>query len=190
MAILIVAALAAQFDASSAREGFSSVRFFSFFTNQSNILAAAMFLWLGIARPSPSRATAMIRGAVTVYMTITGIVYELLLSGDPAAVEATLSWVNLVVHVIMPIAVAADWLLDPPNVRLKGREVVWWFAFPLVWTTYTLIRGAADGWYPYPFLDSSRHGVIGVAGYAAAIAITFVVMIALVAWVGNLRQRG
>jgi hypothetical protein len=35
--------------------------------------------------------------------------------------------------------------------------------YPLVWLTVVLIRGATDGWFPYPFLDPANgYGSIAV----------------------------
>jgi len=189
LAALVVVALAVQFNASNDRPGFTTVKFLSFFTNQSNLLTVAAYAWLALRRRPLGKTTDLVRGAITTYMAVVGIIYELLLSGDPAAVEATLSWVNTVIHILMPIAVGVDWLLIPPTARIAARESAWWMGFPLVWTTYTLIRGSLDGWYPYPFLNPALHGVVGVAGYAAGIAVAFAVIIAMVVWIGNVRAR-
>jgi hypothetical protein len=115
-------------------------------------------------------------------------VYALLLSGDPAAVEATMPWVDTVLHRVMPVVMVADWLLFPPSTHIPVRAAAWWLAYPLAWTAYTLVRGAITDWYPYPFLDPSVHGATGVAGYAVGIAVAFGAVIALVAWVGNVRR--
>ena len=53
--------------------------FFSFFTVQSNILAVVLLLGGGLADPRSPR-WAYFRGAVTLYMVITGIVYAVLLA--------------------------------------------------------------------------------------------------------------
>jgi hypothetical protein len=189
LAALVVVALAVQFNASNDRPRFTAVKFLSFFTNQSNLLTVAAYAWLALRRRPPGKTTDLVRGAITTYMAVVGIIYELLLSSDPAAVEATLSWVNTVIHILMPIAVVVDWLLIPPIARITAREAAWWMGFPLVWTTYTLIRGSLDGWYPYPFLNPALHGVVGVAGYAAGIAVAFAVIVALIVWIGNVRSR-
>jgi hypothetical protein len=41
---------------------------------------------------------------------------------------------------------------------------------PVVWLTYTLIRGAIVGWYPYPFIDVGQHGYAKVGAICMAIA--------------------
>ena len=37
-----------------------------------------------------------------------------------------------------------------------------WLAYPLGWFAYTLVRGRATHWYPYPFVDVTQHGYGGV----------------------------
>ena len=56
-----------------------------------------------------------------------------------------------------------DWIVDPPTDRLSLRDGLLWLVFPLVWTALTLVRGAVDGWYPYPFLDPANGGYGQVA---------------------------
>lgn len=184
LAALTVIAIGVQLVTVSSKPAFDPVNFFSFFTILSNVLGATVFAIGGVRRPR-GQVFALFRGAAVVYLGITGVVYELLLSGDPAAVAVTLPWVNLVLHVLMPIAVVVDWLVDPPSTRLAPRVAAWWLAFPLAWVVYSLIRGPIANWYPYPFLDPGRAGVGAVVGYCAVIAVGFIVVIASVAWTGN-----
>jgi hypothetical protein len=48
-------------------------------------------------------------------------------------------------------------------------DVLLWLIFPLAWLAFTLIRGAVDNWYPYPFLDPDNGGYRSVAYHVAAI---------------------
>lgn len=192
LAGLTIAAIATQLLRVFDRDA-SVANFFSFFTIQSNLLATVAFLWAAALaiRPATGRsppALDRLRGAAVVYMVITGVVYELLLSDLPPGEDSTIPWVNTVVHTIMPIAVALDWVIDPPAARISTRVAAWWLAFPLAWTAYTLARGPLVDWYPYPFIDPRVHGALGVAGRAAAIAVGFVLVSALVAWIGNRRR--
>ena len=60
----------------------------------------------------------------------------------------------------------------------------------MAWTVFTLVRGAIDGWYPYPFLDPANGGYGTVALYAIAIMALLLGVIWLVATVGSaLRAR-
>ena len=180
----IITQLANQID-----RGASVVNFLAFFTIESNILGAAVFLYLGV-RPLQGRSprTEVVRGAAVVALATTGVVFALLLSGSDVGLP--IPWVNAVLHQVMPIVIVLDWLVDPPADPIPMRQAIWWLAFPLVWAVVTMIRGPIVDWYPYPFLDPGLHGAIGVAGYVAGIAVFIVVMIALVHWVGNARSAG
>lgn len=82
IAILIIVAVAVQFCRSVILTGNSPVNFFSYFTIQSNLLAAAVLLWGAFKPVSQGQQPnwSLIRGAAVLYLSITGVVYELLLS--------------------------------------------------------------------------------------------------------------
>jgi hypothetical protein len=157
--------------------------FFSYFTILSNLMAAAVLLWSAARPPSATGVRAgVVRGAVTVYMSITGLVYAVLLA--PADVGKPDPWVDAVIHVVAPLVVAVDWAVEPSR-RLPGRRaaILAWLAWPLVYLTYTLIRGAIVDWYPYPFLDPGESGgYAGVAGYAIAILAAFAAVALALHW--------
>jgi hypothetical protein len=160
------------------------VNFFSYFTIQSNLIAIAALSVAGFAILAGSpRRHDMLRGAAVVYMTVTGVVYSLLLQG--ADVDTALNWVNLVVHKLMPIVIAVDWLLDPPPVAIPLPRSLLWVVYPLGWIAYTMVRGALVGWYPYPFLDPAPGGYGPVATTTLVILASGVVLCLLVAAVGN-----
>lgn len=167
--------------------GFDPTRFFAFFTILSNLFGAVLFLYLALRWRAPRSATLdVMRGASVVYLTVTFIVVILLLSG--ADLQVAVPWVDFVVHKVFPVIVVLDWLVDPPAVRITPRHIGWWFVYPIVWVTLTLIRGAADGWYPYPFLNPANGGYGSVAFYFVAILVGFFVISAAVMAIGNARR--
>jgi hypothetical protein len=115
---------------------------------------------------------------------VTFVVYGLLLSGTD--VDTAIPWVNTIVHQVFPIAIIVDWLIDPPRHRIAFRQSLVWLVYPLVWTGYTLLRGAVVDWYPYPFLDPANGGYPSVAAYVVAILIFGAILCAILAWIGNL----
>ena len=188
-AVLTLVAIAVQAAELQGRGVLVPANFLSYFTIQSNLIAVAVFL-IGAARwrAAPSLTWDLIRGAAVLVMTVTLIVFALLLSGTD--VDTALVWVDLVVHRIMPIAVLIDWMIDPPSARISFSASLRWLIFPLAWTAYTLVRGAATGWYPYPFLDPANGGYATVALYIVAILVLGIVLSAAIRWVGNtLRDR-
>lgn len=176
-AALTLAAVGAQFLLGLQRETFIVANFFSFFTIESNLIAAAMFLVTGVAalRGVSAERFALLRGAATLYMTLTGVIYVLLLRGLEASLQTPVPWVNAVLHYLMPLAVLADWLINPPH-RIPLRRAFVWLLFPAAYVFYSLVRGRIVGWYPYPFLNVARNGYAEVALTSLVMLVGLTVM--------------
>lgn len=97
---------------------FRPSNFFSFFTIQSNLFAAAVLFTggLGLAR-GDERRWNLVRGAAVLYMFTTGVVYGLLLIGYQEALQTHIPWVDTTLHRVIPLVMVADWLLIPPGDR-------------------------------------------------------------------------
>lgn len=168
---------------------FSAGNFFSFFTIQTNILAALVLTATTIVRREERTALFdALRGAGTLYIAITGVVFALLLSGHQENLDTHIGWVDFVVHRLIPIVAVADWLIDPPQNRLPMRTAVIWLAYPLAWFVYTLARGPGADWYPYPFVDVDKLGYGGVLWRSAVLFVAFLGAALAFVWVGNLRS--
>ena len=76
-------------------------------------------------------------------------------------------------------------VLDPPTVHLGRRDALGWLIYPLIWLAYTLVRGAAVSWYPYPFLDPAHGGYGQVAVTSVAILVAGALVCLFYAWLGN-----
>jgi hypothetical protein len=191
-AALVVAAIVTMIGTLVEDEVFEPTHFFLFFTVLSNLFATAVFV--EGARRQLTGAPAvpdLWRGGAVVYMTVTFIVFAVLLRGLQEELQTNIVWVDSVLHRVMPVAVMADWLIAPPMRPLAFRRaVVPWLVPPLAWTTFTLIRGALDGWYPYPFLDPANGGYGTVVLYVVGILLLFLAVTWVVASVGTeLRAR-
>jgi hypothetical protein len=181
---LVVAAMVAQAVVLADAGAFDPTRFFAFFTIQSNLIGVAAFAWLVATRGRPrSRALELLRGAAAVYLTITFFVVIFLLSG--VDVQLKLEWVDVTLHKIFPVIVVLDWILDPPRMRLTTRDALIWLIYPLAWTAFTMVRGAVDEWYPYPFLDPVNGGYGQVAVTAVLITGGFLAVSAVMIMVAN-----
>lgn len=188
---LTLFAIATQLLHIAGRSNFNPLNFFSFFTIESNILAATVFILsaLIITTKTKVRYHHVLRGAATVYMATTGIVYMLLLSGNENALQTTIPWVNTVLHYIMPIALFIDWLLDPPKRLLTIKQMFSWLIFPVIYLIYSLVRGPFVNWYPYPFLDPRIGGYGRIVMFSIAIAIGVLAVAMLVKILGNFQAR-
>lgn len=174
-------------------DDYQPLNFFSYFTVESNIFAVIVLLIAGVGAVLGKRhdTFAFFRGATTVYIMMTGIIYGLLLSGID--VNTALPWVNVVLHYILPAVVLADWLIDPPHRPIPFKLALAWLAFPLAYALYSLVRGSFVNWYPYPFLDPREQGysaVIVTALIIAAAAAAIVWTVARVTQFEALKSTG
>lgn len=186
-AALSIVAIVATFLGTAAKTTINPFNFFGFFTIQSNIFAAVMLLIVGVVgfagrRRSPQLDLAY--AAATTYIVIVGIVYNTLLAGLAGGIDVP--WANTVLHVIAPIYVAIDWLLFGDRRRLALKRLWLILVYPIVWLIVVLIRGASDGWVPYPFLDPAT-GYGSVAVYCVMIAIAIGAVGWLVLWYSRVR---
>lgn len=180
-AIAIVAAVAGQLQYLADHDLLRTVNFFSFFTIDSNLLACVTLLGLEMSEVSPlGRIARLIRGGATLYMTMTGIIYAVLLAPIAADVSTQLDWVNLIVHVVAPLVMVVDWVTSPPDPAPTTRQALWWLSFPIAWLAYTFVRGSIVDWYPYPFLDP-REGVENASGSWPVVIVMTVVLAVVVA---------
>lgn len=181
--LLVLAAIGTQLVDLSSRGVLDPLHYFSYFTIDSNLLAAAVFLILAVRRGERSAAFENVRGLAVICMTITGVVFSVLLSGTN--VDTAIPWVNDVVHSVMPIVVVVDWLLDPPRGRVTYRQGLSWVIYPAIWLVYTLVKGPIVDKYPYPFLDPANGGYGTVAIYVVAILAAMAVVTLAAVWVAN-----
>jgi hypothetical protein len=158
--------------------------FFSYFTVESNILGTLVFAAGGIAalagrRPVPD----LLRGAAALYLIITGIVFAVALAkyDNPSVIP----WTDAVVHKVTPIAVALDWLADPPRRPPAFPRALTWMLLPLLYLPYTLVRGPIAQWYPYPFLDPRSRGYLHVAVSSIIVTAAFLAAAAVLCWAGK-----
>ncbi|WP_347124122.1 Pr6Pr family membrane protein [Microbacterium sp. SY138] len=129
--------------------------YFGYFTNQTSLIAAGVLIstgFLGVSgRRSPSWLT-LLRGLVTAYLIIVGVIYNVLVPGTGSAPP----WVSVVLHVVFPVVVVLDWLLVGDHPRLPWRLLWLLLPYPVMWLIVVLLRGVTDGWVPYGFLLPER----------------------------------
>ena len=187
-AALALVAVGVQLFGVTVPSGFSVVDFFSYFTNLSNLALAAVLLIGGVrllrGAADPGATAVALRGASVVCIALVGLVFNTLLTDVPLG--GLIPWVNTVLHIVMPIAGVLDWLVRPPRLRIPLRTALIWPVFPVVYTIYSLVRGAATGFYPYPFFDPAANGGYGgVAAYCVVLVVALLLLALLVRWAGN-----
>jgi hypothetical protein len=172
-----------------------TVNFLSFFTIESNLLAAVLFAAPVLAPRSSLAAWSLrpgVRGAAAVYIAVVGLIYHLVLRSqwDPQGLERI---ADDLLHYAVPLALVLDWALFTPHGRLGWRAAVFWLAVPVAYGAWTLAHGAMSGWYPYPFANAANLGYLRVLlNLAGLLAVFFAIGLGVVAidrGLGRLRRR-
>lgn len=169
----------------------------SYFTVWSNILTFIMN-WSLVADPArDGHWFRWLRMTSLVMITITGLVYAIVLAPDANPVGLGV-YTNAGYHYIVPWATVLGFLLFGPRPRFLVRTVFYMLAIPCVWLVYTLLRGlltttppadppdtqlgAPQNWYPYPFIDVNDPSALipGVefGGYAG-VGVNIIVIVVL-----------
>ena len=156
--------------------GESIYHFFAYFTVESNLLVAAAALTLAIDPRRDGRGWRVLRLAGTVAITVTAVVHFYLLR--PLLDLDGLDWIaDKSLHLVVPLLAVVGWLVWGPRPRVTGRVVALALVFPIAWTAWTMLFGAVDSWYPYPFLDPDEDGwgavVVAVVGITAFFLLLF-----------------
>ncbi|WP_170304537.1 Pr6Pr family membrane protein [Microlunatus speluncae] len=155
------------------------LRFFSYFTIQSNILVLVVSILLALRPGRDGAFWRTVRLDALLGIVITGIVYATILA-PLAHFEGTALLATVLLHYVSPWLFLACWLLVGPRPRIGWITVAAAFAWPAAWIAYTLIHGAISGWYPYPFLNVTQLGfpialrnIVIILLAAAVIAVIF-----------------
>jgi hypothetical protein len=151
------------------------LRFFSFFTILSNLLAALSYTGIFLRSAAGGLkffSSPAAFGAITLYMLVVGIVYNTILRSiwKPQGLQYV---VNESLHLLLPLLALLGWFLVVPKTRLRWTIVFKWLYFPILYILLILVEGAFTGWYPYPFTD------VTVIGYPRALLNGLVILIGM-----------
>jgi hypothetical protein len=157
--------------------GISLLRFFSYFTIQSNILVLVAAVLLAVRPGRDGTVWRVLQLDALLAIVITGIVYGTILA-PLVQLEGTAFLATVLLHYVSPWLFLAAWLLVGPRPRITWSTVAAAFLWPVAWIAYTIIHGAISGWYPYPFLDVATLGYpIALRNIAAVLAAAIVLAV-------------
>ncbi len=150
-------------------------RYFGYFTIIANLFAAITLTLMALGRSNARRELAMVSA-----MILVGITYSLLLRNiwDPQGWQKV---ADMVLHDAMPLAALACWLVRPHR-TLVWRDAMYAVLLPVLYTIYAMVRGGAQGWYPYPFMDVAQLGAAQVALNCTVMGVAFGAMALLLVW--------
>ena len=157
---------------------------FTYFTQLSNLFAAAVVLWQLIR---PGEKATLWKYAATVSILVTFLVFLCVLAprvpGGLMAAYAQDHWASLCLHLITPALTAADFLLhDALPVRWRKKHIFLSLLPPLVYYAFVLLLSwAGFRWGgmagPYFFLDyAGPAGWLGFAPEEGRVGVAYAVL--------------
>lgn len=167
------------------------IRYFSFFTILTNLIAALCATVLLLKPKSrcgdffskPSTLTA-----ITVYITIVGMVYNVILRflWQPQGLQYI---TDELLHTVIPVLFIILWLLYVPKSGLKYKNASPWLLYPFVYIIYIAIRGEITGEYPYPFIDVGQLGYSKMLVNCGGLVVAFLGLSLLLIAIGKSLSR-
>lgn len=142
----------------------------SYFTMWSNIVVALSATLLALAPQTVTPARRALRLSGLLMITITAIVYALILAPD----DVVVGWsriTNPLQHLLVPGVTLLVWLIWGPRGWFTARTVAASLLIPLAWVAWMLGRGAVIDAYPYGFVN------VATLGYPR-VALTLLVILA------------
>lgn len=169
---------------------FGSIKYY---TILSNVLCfvffgAALFTSLTAIQRDGRRGECTLlprfKGAVTIAITVTMLIYQFILSDTPFSMGPDSGGLgNHLVHLIVPLLVILDWLLFDPKGRYRPADPFFWCLLPMVYWLYTFVGallgvtyGKSQSRYPYGFIDVDKLGLARVVGNVAALLLFFLAL--------------
>ena len=133
------------------------VRFFTYFTIESNILVLLAAVVLAAGAEQGVRFVLLHLDAL-LGITVTGIIFATILAPDGADVGTA----SVLLHYISPPLAVLAWLFLGPRGARSRSLIVPALVWPIGYLVWVLIWGAITDWYPYDFVDVGEHGYGGV----------------------------
>jgi len=167
------------------------VRYFSYFTIQTNILVAVCFTTL-LLKPQSNWGRFFSRqqtlSAITVYIVIVGLIYNTILRflWEPEGLQKI---VDELLHSVIPLLVLFYWFVFTAKDRLQWKNVLPWLIYPFAYIVYVLVRGSVSGFYPYPFINTQRLGLDKVLVNSVGIAFVFICMSLLLVMIAKSTRK-
>lgn len=156
-------------------EGFKigeGLNMFRYFTIQSNLIVGSYFSMSLINSVKDNKLFKKMLGGVTVYITITCLVFVVFLE---ARYEHTgighLS--NLIVHYIVPVLTIVFLTIYRRDYSFEAKDIGKWVVYPLSYIVFVQIFGRVTGDYIYPFFEVDNIGVIGLIKSVVLLVLFF-----------------
>ncbi|HTJ14492.1 MAG TPA: Pr6Pr family membrane protein [Dinghuibacter sp.] len=176
--------------------GVALFNFLSYFTILTSAIASAS-LWVGLFASTSGQGPASrlnrffrrpsVETSIAGCLLNTCLVYHVALA--PLMLHHGVHQWWGVLHDALPAAYILYWFLFVPKGQLHWGLPVIWMAYPLGYWLVTLWRGAATGFYPYPYLDVVGIGttrvLLNLFCFMGSLAVVFYTLVAVDKWMGK-----
>jgi len=164
------------------------VQFFSYFTILTNLLVALCYTNLVVSSKGNFFTKRDTLSAVTVYITIVGLIYNLVLRQlwNPEGVRKL---ADELLHSVNPLLFIIYWSLFVPKHNLQWKNIWAWLIYPAAYCIYVLLRGSVTGLYPYPFMEVSNLGYNKVLFNCGMICLLFLFFSVILIAISKLSTR-
>ncbi|MHC0446939.1 Pr6Pr family membrane protein [Flavobacterium sp. 3-218] len=169
----------------------AAVRFFSFFTITTNTIVffcSAFLLFSGRCRLNAFFKKCTTITAVTVYILIVGMVFNLLLR-HIVDLKGHHLIVSEIFHSVVPVLFFSYWLFFVSPQRISFKVILGWLVYPILYIIYTLFHGITTNFYPYPFIDATKLGFKTALVNGLFVLIAFVVLSMILISISKIRTK-
>ncbi len=167
------------------------IRFFTYFTIQTNILVAVFFTTL-LVNPESGWGNFFSRPGVSTaicsYITFVGLTYNMLLRQlwQPTGLQQV---VDELLHSVIPVIFILYWMIFVPKAKFQWKNIFIWLIYPVIYVVLMLIRGAVSGYYPYPFIDVNQLGYPRVFFNGFGLIVAFLILSGIFVAIGKFMSR-
>ncbi len=165
------------------------IRYFSYFTILTNLLVAVSFtsLLLPDSRWNSFFSRNTVLTAVTLYILIVGLVYNIVLRSqwNPQGLQLI---ADNGLHTITPLLTLFYWFAYVHAKDIKWQQTVTWLIYPFLYLTYALLRGAFSNFYPYFFINVDQLGYSKALLNAGFVTLAFLAVALLLLGTGKIKR--
>ncbi|MFC4761139.1 Pr6Pr family membrane protein [Fructobacillus durionis] len=154
---------------------------FLYYTTLSNVLCILYFIYA--LTQSGKVLNENIKGAVTLAITVTMLIYWGVLAPYSFHMDSTLDYCGtFMVHLIVPLMVIFDWFLFDTKGRFSKKAPLYWLLIPLIYYVFTVIAAQfkivyplSGNHYPYYFINNEMIGWGMVAVFVIGLTLFFLI---------------
>lgn len=186
LAVLCGTALITQFTLNVAERGRDPItevrQLYGWFTIWSNTAVALIAGHVALVGRARGAAHPALLAASAAWIAVVGIVYNTLLAGLNHPPTPLRQAIDVIFHLVAPIAWPLWWLALRPAGVLHWRHLWAVLPLPLAYCLFVLVVGAQTGHYPYFFIDAGKLGPAQLAINITGLASLFAAVMAVAIW--------